>query len=281
MPWILTPDVEEFARDAVPLLSQQPVANTLVLGITDMLRSAHTYSDQSPLFGWFADHGALGAAVMTPPYEMILAGVRLETVHELVAALRAEGIDVPGVHADIETAERFAEEWVAGGDLRPHVERRQRLYRLEDLREPPHAAQGRPRTGRPEDVGPVVAWMRAFVHEVHLTDQVSDTVIAGQIAAGRLWIWDDEDGTAVAFAGRGKTIGGVARVGPVYTPPEHRGRGYGTAVTAACTADALAQGAAEVTLFTDLANPTSNSIYQRIGFRPVSDSLVIRFHPRP
>lgn len=72
-------------------------------------------------------------------------------------------------------------------------------------------------------------------------------------------------------------VAGVTRVGPVYTPPEGRRNGYGTAVTAACTAGALQAGAEHVVLFTDLANPISNSIYQQIGYRPVSDRVILSF----
>jgi predicted GNAT family acetyltransferase len=69
----------------------------------------------------------------------------------------------------------------------------------------------------------------------------------------------------------------MVRVGPVYTPPQSRGRGYGTAVTAAVSQQALRAGAEDVLLYTDLANPGSNSIYQRIGYRPVEDRVVLTF----
>lgn len=72
----------------------------------------------------------------------------------------------------------------------------------------------------------------------------------------------------------------MSRIGPVYTPTDQRGRGYASAVTAAASAHALAQGAAEVLLYTDLANPTSNSIYQQIGYRPVEDCLTLDFTTR-
>jgi predicted GNAT family acetyltransferase len=100
-----------------------------------------------------------------------------------------------------------------------------------------------------------------------------------QIEDGRLWLWHEPAGRPVALAGRSVVAAGVARIGPVYTPPRHRRRGYGSAVTAAVTADALDR-AGRVVLFTDLANPTSNAIYQRLGYRPVSDRLIVRF-PEP
>ena len=92
-----------------------------------------------------------------------------------------------------------------------------------------------------------------------------------------MWLWHDPTGVVVSLAGRNPTLAGVARLGPVYTPPQHRRRGYGTAITAACTRDALRGGAHHVVLFTDLANPTSNALYQRLGYRPVSDRTITTF----
>jgi predicted GNAT family acetyltransferase len=81
----------------------------------------------------------------------------------------------------------------------------------------------------------------------------------------------------VSLAARTPAVAGVARIAPVYTPPEHRRHGYATAVTAACTADALARDAERVVLYTDLADPSANAMYQRIGFRPIGGRRVMRF----
>jgi len=79
-------------------------------------------------------------------------------------------------------------------------------------------------------------------------------------------------------AGRNVTVAGVSRVGPVYTPPEHRRQGYAAGVTAACTQHALDTDADQVILFTDVSNPTSNGVYRRLGYRPVEeDRLILRF----
>jgi predicted GNAT family acetyltransferase len=77
------------------------------------------------------------------------------------------------------------------------------------------------------------------------------------------------------MAGASPVVAGMARIGPVYTPPAARGRGYGSAVTAAASADAIRRGAEQVLLYTDLAHPTSNAIYQRLGYRPVADEVIV------
>jgi predicted GNAT family acetyltransferase len=93
--------------------------------------------------------------------------------------------------------------------------------------------------------------------------------------ADRAWLWEHE-GEFVSLAGRRPVADGSARIGPVYTPPACRGRGYAAAVTAAATRDILAEDAVPV-LFTDLANPTSNRVYQRLGYYPVADCAQVTF----
>jgi predicted GNAT family acetyltransferase len=93
----------------------------------------------------------------------------------------------------------------------------------------------------------------------------------------RLWLWEDGAGVVASLAARTSAVAGVSRIAPVYTPPEHRRHGYGTAVTAACTADALARDAERVVLYTDLADPSANAMYQRIGFRPIGGRRVVQF----
>jgi predicted GNAT family acetyltransferase len=83
------------------------------------------------------------------------------------------------------------------------------------------------------------------------------------------------------MAGATRAVAGQARIGPVYTPPERRGQGFGGAVTAAVSQAAKDAGVAEVLLYTDLANPTSNALYQRLGYEPVSDSVQLLFLPAP
>ena len=119
-------------------------------------------------------------------------------------------------------------------------------------------------------------WFAAFEEELALPAAEREGRARVQIEERRLWFWE-RDGAVVAAAGRNGAASGVSRISYVYTPAEHRGRGYGGAVTAACAADALARDAERVVLFTDVDNPGPNKVYQRIGFRRVSDHLVVRF----
>ena len=91
-----------------------------------------------------------------------------------------------------------------------------------------------------------------------------------------LYLWED-GGRVVSLVGAGGETPNGIRIGPVYTPPDARGRGYATSLTAAASADQLERGRRFCFLFTDLANPTSNAIYQSIGYEPVCDMDQYRF----
>ncbi|MCM3883049.1 GNAT family N-acetyltransferase [Frankia sp. R82] len=124
----------------------------------------------------------------------------------------------------------------------------------------------------------LVAWIAAFHRD--LGDSVGDAArqVDNRLGYGGLTVWE-VDGTPVSVAGIAQPVGAMVRVGPVYTPPALRRHGYAGAVTAAVSQAALDAGAREVLLFTDLANPTSNGVYQRLGFVPVEERAVVLFTP--
>jgi predicted GNAT family acetyltransferase len=95
-----------------------------------------------------------------------------------------------------------------------------------------------------------------------------------------LTLWEDA-GQPVSMAGLTRPAAGQVRVGPVYTPPGRRGQGYAGALTCVVSQAAQDAGADRVLLFTDLANPTSNALYQRLGYEPVEDRAVWSFHRSP
>jgi RimJ/RimL family protein N-acetyltransferase len=189
-------------------------------------------------------------------------------VPDLAAALRG----LPDLHAVAGESTLVA----ALLDLldRPERHRRaMRLHRLERLRPPPPGPGSARRAGR-ADRPLALDWMQRFSDEVHGDGMRMDGFVDELLDPGGLWLWVLPSGTPVALAGRRPVVAGSARVGPVFTPPEHRGRGYGGAATAAVTADVLADGGIPV-LFTDLANPTSNALYARLGYVPVQDRLQV------
>ncbi|MHB8450636.1 MAG: GNAT family N-acetyltransferase [Mycobacteriales bacterium] len=279
MPWEFTDDVEVYADRVWSLLAARPAENTVPLTLIENVRTGQRWSADPMLFGWYGGAQVSGAVCWTPPYELLLAEVPDWSLAELVAGLRTRAIGVPGVAGAADLVDRFAAAWTAATSLPARTAERQRLYALAALRPPTPPPAGRPRPAGEGDVALAERWFLAFQQEAgdHPVDVAE--VVRRRVEGGLLWLWEDGDGGPGAMAGRTTPVGGVARVGPVYTPPERRRHGFGTAVTAACTADALRVGAAEVVLFTDLANPTSNAIYQQIGYRPVSDRKIVRFGP--
>ena len=149
----------------------------------------------------------------------------------------------------------------------------QRLFRLDALT-PPKAVSGEGRRAGPDERPVVLDFHRAFAAEAGAHEAEIEQTVDRELAAGGCWLW--VDGAIVSMAVRHEAVAGSARVGPVYTPPGYRGHGYGSAVTAAATADVLAVGAVPV-LFTDLANPVSNAIYPPLGYYAVEDRIFVRF----
>jgi ribosomal protein S18 acetylase RimI-like enzyme len=275
MGWHLTEDVAAYADRAWGLLAASPVENTVALTVIESVRGGRRWSEEPMLFGWYEAAGEVrGAVSLTPPYELLLAVVPGDSVAELVAALRDRGVDVPGANGAETVVDRFAALWTSGTDLHAVPTLQLRLYRLQALEHPP-SPPGRARPANGRDLELAVRWKREFAAEAGVPSGDAESVMRTRIAAGRVWVWDD-DRTPVALAARTPPAAGVARIVAVYTPPDRRRRGYGAAVTAACVEDAVARGE-QVVLFTDLANPTSNSVYRRIGFRPVGDYRVVRF----
>ena len=155
--------------------------------------------------------------------------------------------------------------------------RSQRLFRLDTL-VPPRPAEGSARLATALEIDLLVAWFDAFKREVRMP-AFSDPrrSLETQVADGRTWVWVVGD-QVVSYLSRSPVLMGHARIGPVYTPPEHRGAGFASNLVAEASVDLLQRGAAP-TLFTDLANPTSNAIYQAIGYTPVVDAYEIDFVP--
>ncbi|MFE7609688.1 GNAT family N-acetyltransferase [Streptomyces celluloflavus] len=122
----------------------------------------------------------------------------------------------------------------------------------------------------------LLAWFTAFAEETGASPPRHARAVDDRIAHGRCTLWET-GGRPVSLAGVIPTVSGATRIAPVYTPPELRGRGYAGAVTAAVSAASRHSGATELLLFTDLANPTSNALYQRLGYQPVGDHLVLEF----
>ena len=282
MPWRFSTEPGPYAARVWDVLAADPVAHTVALTVLDGVLSGRRWSDAQMLFGWYADDGPVtGAVSMTPPFELLLVEVPTSALPELVDPLRAQAIPVPGVAGEASVVDRFVQLWTAGGRAAGEPTAvpvmRQRLHRLDRLRAPAAPPAGAPGRAAVDDIPLVAEWLAAFQREAGSTEVDVRPAARASVGEGLAWLWRDPTDIPAALAARTRVVAGMARIAPVYTPPARRRRGYGAAVTTACARDALHAGAAEVVLFTDLANPTSNSIYQQIGYEPLRDYRVVRF----
>ena len=288
MGWQTTGDVAEFLAAAGVFLRAERARNTVFLTVTETMRVSpaqyhggdHADPARLPLFGWWtvAD-GVRGAFMHTPNFPLLLTAVPATVAADLAAQTLA-GRPLPGINAYPEAANAFGAAWREQTGGRVAMHRKMRLYRLAGLSWPLPMPDGAPRTAGEGDVALLTDWLTAFgreVNEVERGDLVAS--IRERFSYGGLTLWE-ADGRPVSVAGLTRRAVGMVRVGPVYTPPELRGHGYASAATAEVSRSALAAGAEEVLLYTDLANPVSNAIYERIGYQEIEDRVVLSFSQR-
>jgi predicted GNAT family acetyltransferase len=267
--------VDEFRAAAYPLYRRDPVTNTMEL---TRLRAA-TFPADSVLLSVVRDSELVGAAIQTPPRPLLCNGLSAAVIDCVTEALVQKHPELVGVMGRRETAMQFAKAWqtLTGSDLKAEME--QRLYRL-GLLSPPTGVPGVSRPADANDADLLDDWLNRFSGEVFGSAPTTERhvrFIDRMSAVGdRAVLWTVE-GRPVSMAAVYGPAAAMSRIGGVYTPENHRGKGYGSAVSAAAAQIALDSGATDVVLFADLANPVSNSIYQRIGFLPVSDLAHIGF----
>jgi GNAT superfamily N-acetyltransferase len=271
-------DPANFEAAVGGLYSADPVRHTLAISV--IVRFLHDPGIEPTMLTVHRDGELYGATFRTPPWPLIASGLPVDAGPAVAEVLTDLDPAVPGVNGPRELAEGFARAWAEHTGDRVHEAMAGRLYELGDLSEPTVPGSGRAATL--DDLEVVVRWRLAFQQEamghVRTLERAEEMVRQG-LARGDLHLLWEHDGEAVSYAHVGVPTDGMSRVGPVYTPPEQRGRGYGSAVTAAASQWARDAGAKHVLLFTDLANPTSNSIYQKLGYRPLFDTCELEFTP--
>jgi GNAT superfamily N-acetyltransferase len=295
MSWETTREAAEFLEMAGSFLRAERARNTVLLTVAEAARANpgrytgaaagagngdRADANSLPLFGWWTTDGVIGGAFLhTPPFPVLLTAVPAAAAAELAAKTLA-GRPIAGVNAYDEVATPFAAAWVDGTGGQVAVHRRMRLYRLAELVWPDPLPAGAPRVARTDDAAMLTDWVTAFATEVREAEGGDHAAeVRERLRHGGFTLWETGEGP-VCVAGSTRQVASMVRIGPVYTPPQWRGRGYASAVTAEVSGAALAAGADEVLLYTDIANPVSNSIYQRIGYQQVEDRVALAFTDR-
>jgi predicted GNAT family acetyltransferase len=278
-------DPAEFLERAGELLHADEARHNLILGLVGVLRDR---PEVYPVFGlWVVEERGrpLAAALMTPPFNLVLADAGDDAaLPPLAAAVRESGLPVPGVIGNRPTVDRFNDVWASATGVVPRLHMGQGVFALEQV-EATGTAPGAARPALPADRALVLGWLDAFWVEAlpespqreHVERMVGHRLNPDTADAG-FWLWEAQ-GVAVSLVGYGGPTPGGIRIGPVYTPPEHRRRGYCTSLMAAISSWLLAHGRTRCFLYTDLANPTSNAIYRRIGYRQVAEAAEYGYEP--
>lgn len=279
MTWTLTDSIDTYAAAVTPLLNADPERYTVLTSVLEGLvkHGQNLYGTDPPVLGWWSREGIVSAAVLaTPPHPVNVTSLSAEAARPLAVALAPSHAGrISQVLGSEPDATAFALAWESVTGQRFSVEMRQRLYRLGQLTPPDPMPEGAARVATADDIQLAYRLEGAFGAE---TGQRSGSaaLVEARLMDGRLMLWEVA-GQPVAAAALSALVGGVARIGQVYTPPEHRNRGYGAAVTVAATRLAFGYGATSVVLFTDVTNPTSNALYARLGYQPVEDKVVLTF----
>jgi len=274
-------DLTAFEALAGPFLAAREAEHNLMIGICSNLKTL-SYGALPPYFAVVSEgERVVAAALRTPPFNLLISSVVLPDALPLLAddALSLYP-DLPGMLAEKTVAREFVELWQARTGAAASIKTAERNLQCTRVITP-RPVSGRLRQAAPADRAVLAEWLASFTQEA-LAESV-DAAQAGRMADWWLEarergmsIWED-DGRAVSMCGAsGETPSGI-RIGAVYTPPELRGRGYASACVAAVTQAQFDRGRRFCFLYTDLANPTSNKIYQAIGYEPVCDVDEYRF----
>lgn len=282
----------DFLKHARAPLEQEEAANGLLVGIAARVVENPDYYGNYPVYLATIDEGGelAAAAVRTPPHNVIVYSAHDQDPQPLSLILNdllnftaqspadSPAGRIPGVTAHADIAQAFTELWSQRTGKPFELSFRQRIYELRAVTRPEGMA-GHLRQARLADLTILAEWIYNFNFDAHLppVDMVEAWGLAERrIDAGDLFIWEDK-GRPVSMAAKARPTSRGITVSLVYTPAELRGRGYASACVAALSQQLLDAGWEFCTLYTDLTNPTSNSIYQKIGYRPVCDSAEYRF----
>jgi len=272
---------EAFGRIALPYLAKRETANNLQLSVLDHVmtgRYAHAL-----LVAAEDANGDLAALLMrTPPFPLLVAeGCAPAARAQLLAWFLEHDPDLPGMVGPLEATRAAVAWWQKHGGRPMRLTMHEGVYRLRQVRRRARAP-GRMRIAEPADRALALTWLRAFEEDAFGEARGDPEEAWASYQAGgvrRLCLWEGPDGEVVSLAARsGRTPTGV-RIGPVYTPPALRGRGYAETLIAALSQRELDEGARHCFLYTDLANRTSNALYERVGYERVGEAGEFRVVP--
>jgi uncharacterized protein len=268
---VATDDPTVVLTSAGAFLRADPVRHNVIL---TLLHARVTRPEPGRYWVSDRDGDVTGVVFQSPlSFPATITPMDAATVESVVDAIADAGKDMPGVGGEAGSAARFAGHWTERHGSAAHPTRGQRIYEVTAVRMP-DGVRGTVRRAVQADGPQLVTWLHAFHAETGTTVGDAEAAISHRVAAGQCWVWDDDG--PVSMASVTAPVAGVARVQAVYTPPEHRDHGYGSACVARLSIATL-DGGHRCILYTDLGNATSNAIYRQLGYRAVAEVLRYRF----
>ena len=278
----------EFYQATYSILLKDEAQNSIPLGNVILGNSGGEPEGWRNPVNWYMatvsdeSNQVLLVAIMTPPFNITLYETdnipNDEALDCFCENLCAENIEVPGVTSTNELAKRFANKYTSIKKMKYEVHMNMRVYTLEEVNKSIPLV-GVLRKASMNDIYFLPYWINLFSVECKIIGQTLDealVLVKRAIEKEILWVLED-NGLPVAITGIVREIVNGCTIGMVYTPPYYRGKGYASSSVAQVTQIALDRGCKYVTLNTDLDNPTSNSIYQKIGYNPICDCNELRF----
>lgn len=279
-------DPSEYAGRVRPRLRRDEALHNLPLGVLGQIEEG-VYEEWS-LLSVEDDQDLVGMALRTPPWPWAVAcfGDDVDAFARSVGDHLAREAPLPGeLTGERGVAAAVADRWAVAADAVASAGMAMRIMDCTAL-EPQDEVPGMPRRVHIDDLELVVRWLVSFELETGASREPREptelrSLIAMSVEKQRspLWVWEHE-GEVVSLAGIGRPTGSGERIGPVYTPPELRGRGYAGALVSHLTQDAFDRGCDHVFLFTDAANPISNRLYERLGYHHIADAARYDLTPR-
>ena len=271
------PSATEFLEANRDLLMKNEAGNAIILGYANQQTQGVDSAMSTNFFSINDDDGnPLLPAMFTPGIVPLLSEGPEEAARIFARFFFPKRTRPTGVNGPKDEALAFADEWERLTRCKLELRMNSRIYACHSVENLKLAAEGSFRQATTKDFKLVKKWRYAFRDEVEGIVLADDDHIRSQIKSGNTYLWITDEPVSVAVRGRDTDNGGT--VGAVYTPPKHRNNGYATAIAAAATQTILDSGKKYAVLYTDLDNPTSNSIYQQIGYKPVMDATMWTFN---
>ncbi len=273
MKLIIYQDIDSFIQATLQTLIEHEVENNLIFGIVLTLQN-HPERYEENYLATVVDNDQIQViAVCTPPHKLLLFDINNNNKHEqftCIAENISHSFDLSGVLASNATAQAFAQVWQKLTGQNYRLGMAERIYKLEEVIFPPQI-EGSMRTATLKDFDLICEWITAFQKEAVPDEPFNrlNAFVQRKIECKEIAFWETEYPVSIVAKVR-PTLNGIT-INLVYTPPAHRNKGYATNLVAAFSQSLLEEGWKFCTLFTDLSNPTSNSIYQKVGYKPVCD----------